>query len=103
MECLEKYLWNAFATKVHLKASASAIVQAVEEGFKERSVIRVLMVGDRYSVLSRYILPRIEEKGMKQQLEYTFAASTGSILQNHNKSCKILLSSSTSTWTLKET
>ena len=87
-ECWEKYPWNSFATKVHLRASASAIVQAIQEAFKQKSVIRVLMIGDRNTDLSNSILTHMREKGMKQKLDYTFSASSDSLFQNAQQHLK---------------
>ena len=87
-ECWEEYLWNSFAIRVNLKASAPAIAQAIHEGFKDRSVIRVLVIGDRNAELSSYVLSSIKDKGMKQELEYTFSAPSDSILQSAQQQLK---------------
>ena len=87
-ECWEKYPWNSFAIRVNLKASAPAIAQAIHEGFKERSVIRVLVIGDRNAELSSYVLTSIKDRGTRQELEYTFSAPSDSILQSAQQRLK---------------
>ena len=87
-ECREKYIWNSFSTKMHLKITASAVVQAIHDGFKEKSVIRVLLVGDRNAELSKYILRHVKQKGIKQEVEYTFSASSHFLLQNAQQQLK---------------
>ena len=87
-ESWEKYPWNSFAIRVNLKASAPAIAQAIHEGFKERSVIRVLVIGDRNAELSSYVLTSIKDRGTRQELEYTFSAPSDSILQSAQQRLK---------------
>ncbi|KAL9982576.1 hypothetical protein ACROYT_G004638 [Oculina patagonica] len=87
-EWWNKYLENSFATKVHLQASAAAITQAIKEAFLKKSVIRVLVVGDWNDGLSTCILPCLKEKGIEHKLEYTFTASTDSLLQNAKQQLK---------------
>lgn len=84
----EKYRDKSFVRRIHLQASASAIVLAIKEAFLEKGVIRVLVVGDLNATLSNCILPYLKEKGMEQRLEYTLTASTYSLLQNAQQQLK---------------
>lgn len=81
-EWWEKYLWSSFATRMHIKATASVIAQVIQAGFKTKSVIRVLVINDRNADLTKYTLPHIKEEGIKQGLEFTFSASSNFILSN---------------------
>ena len=83
-----KYLENSFATRVYLQASASAVAQAIEDAFLEKSVIRVLVAGDWNASASNCILPFLKGKGIEHKLEYTFTASTDSLLRNAQQQLK---------------
>ena len=87
-ESWEQYMWNSIATGVHLKVSASAIAQGIQEGLKEKSIIRVLLIGDRNAELSKNILSHITEKGMKEKVEYNFSAYTTSLLEDAKQQLK---------------
>ena len=76
----DSQVWNS--TEKHLKTSAFAIAKVIQDGFQEKKVIRVLLTGDQNAELSKSLLPHLKEKGLTNELEYIFSASSELPLQN---------------------
>ena len=82
----EKHWWKS--TEKHLKTSAFSIAQVIQDGFQEKKVIRVLLTGDENAELSKSLLPHLKEKGLTNEVEYIFSASSELLLQNAKEQLK---------------
>jgi hypothetical protein len=80
-EGLDRYFYDSLSTRLYYKAGAEAIVRAVREAAKHKTVVRVLELGARIGGLTRFIVDELKDLGQDKKMEYVFSDVSATFFQ----------------------